>query len=48
MAQHALQFVGDMYGNYVVQYVIEKPCSLDKKTAITDKWALLTQVRRQV
>lgn len=43
VAVHALQFVGDMYGNYVVQYVIEKPCSLEKKTAITEKYTLITR-----
>jgi hypothetical protein len=27
-----------MYGNYVVQYVIEKPCSIEKKNSITEKF----------
>lgn len=35
--ENAVILVGDMYGNYIVQYVIEKPCKIEFKRQISEK-----------
>ena len=37
IAQHATYIVGDMYGNYVLQYIFPKVGFMETKAAICEK-----------